>query len=142
MNHSPRWRTTLAVGARPSLALFDVALMRQNNTRHGSPIPARYGVRELAPALEGDESGVKPPHSIDRHTGRQWTPLGDGLRSRDTVLTFGLSDVKTTHSAVFVYVTCNMLNCRAGRFVHSPGKILIRQTLAGAICCCALSILP
>jgi hypothetical protein len=88
-------------------ASFDVALVRQNNARLGSPIPASYGVRELAPALEGDESGVKPPHSIDRHAGRQWTPLVDGRRSRDTVLTFRPSDVKATHSAILVYVTCN-----------------------------------
>jgi hypothetical protein len=95
------------VGTEPSLARFDVAQARQNNTRLGSPIPARYGVRELAPALEGDESGVKPPHSIDRRAGLQWTPPGDGLRSRDTVLTFGPSDVRPIHSAVLAYVSRN-----------------------------------
>ena len=58
---------------------------RSKKGRLGSSIlPA--GVRELAPALEGDESGVKPPHSEERHAGHLWTALGDGPRSRDTLL--------------------------------------------------------
>jgi hypothetical protein len=62
-------------------ASFGVALVWQRSVRPGSPISARYGVRELASALEGVESGVKPPHSKAPHAGRQWaaltTPPGD-----------------------------------------------------------------
>ena len=57
----------------PALALFDVAQVRQQQRSPQVADSARRGVRELVPALEGDESGVKPPHSKERLPGRQWT---------------------------------------------------------------------
>ena len=68
-------------GARPSLARFDVAQVRQNQCSSGVSDSAGCGVRELAPALEGDDSGVKPPHSKQRLAGRQRTALGEGRHS-------------------------------------------------------------